>query len=383
MIKIDNVSKKMGNQNILNNVSLQVHDGEIMVLLGPSGCGKTTLLKIIAGLLKQDSGNIIINNNIINDFPSKERNMGFVFQDYALFPHKNVYDNIAFGLKLRKVPENEINIKINEIMEILEIDHLKDKKIPQLSGGQKQRVALARALVIDPDVLLLDEPLSALDPILREKLREELKTILNTLGVTGIYVTHDLTEAMILGDNVAVMNNGIIQQIEKPDDIFYHPKNEFVAEFVGVKNILKGRIFEYDGEDVIITINNPNLKAPFNIKVNNYPIFERKKEKEISLCIHPEEIKLNNVKNGENNIKGKIINIFPNGSVLKVVLDIGGMELYAITTRNLLKYGINDEVWISFNKGAPHPMCGKRCKTPNRELLCKCKPPQESLDIAQ
>jgi len=381
MIRIDNISKKMGSQDLLNNINLQVHNGEIMVLLGPSGCGKTTLLKIIAGLLKQDSGNISINDKIINEFPPQKRNIGFVFQDYALFPHKTVFDNIAFGLKLRKLPENEIKYKINEIMEILEIEHLKDKKIPQLSGGQKQRVALARALVIDPDVLLLDEPLSALDPILREKLREELKTILNTLGVTGIYVTHDLTEAMLLGDNVAVMNKGVIQQIEKPEDIFYHPKNEFVAEFVGVKNILKGRIAEYKDEDVIININNSELESPFDIKVKKYPIFERKKE--ISLCIHPEDIKLNMIKDGENNIKGKIINVFPNGSVLKVVLDIGGMKLYAITTRNSLKYSINDKVWISFSKGAPHPMCGKKCKTPNQEALCNCKTPKKGLNIAQ
>jgi len=371
MIEISNVSKRIDGQKILNDVSLSVNDSEVMVLLGPSGCGKTTLLKIIAGLLKQDAGDIIINGKVINNLPPQKRNIGFVFQDYALFPHKNVFENIAFGLKIRKIPENEIKKRVYEIMEILEITHLKDKKIPQLSGGQKQRVALARALVINPDVLLLDEPLSALDPVLREKLREELKVILKNLGITGIYVTHDLTEAMLLGDNVAVMNKGEIQQIGKPDEIFYHPKNEFVAKFVGVKNILKGNIKELKDDVAIIEIINDGLKSPFTIKVKKYPIFERKHN--ISLCIHPEDIILDKTKKYENAIKGKIINIIPNGSVLKVVVDISGLEIYAVTTRHLLKYDVNDEVWVSFSRDVPHPMCGKKCKSSNQETLCKCK----------
>ncbi|MBW9222883.1 ABC transporter ATP-binding protein, partial [Methanothermococcus sp. SCGC AD-155-K20] len=164
MIVLDNISKEFNRQMVLNEINLSVRDREIMVLLGPSGCGKTTLLKIIAGLIKQDRGSIIINDELMDNYPPQERNVGFVFQEYALFPHKNVYENIAFGLKIRKLQESEIKSRVNEIMEILEIQHIKDKKISQISGGQKQRVALARALVIDPSVLLMDEPLSALDP---------------------------------------------------------------------------------------------------------------------------------------------------------------------------------------------------------------------------
>ncbi|MDK2789570.1 MAG: molybdate transport system ATP-binding protein [Methanothermococcus sp.] len=387
MIKISNVSKGLNGQEILNDINLSVNDNEIMVLLGPSGCGKTTLLKIIAGLVKQDTGNIIVNNTVINNLLPQKRNIGFVFQEYALFPHKNVFENIAFGLRIRKMPEHEIKNRVNEIMGALEIEHLTNKKISQLSGGQKQRVALARALVINPDVLLLDEPLSALDPVLREKLREELKITLKKLGVTGIYVTHDLTEAMLLGDNVAVMNKGIIQQIGKPDEIFYHPKNEFVAKFVGVKNILKGTVLKLENDTAIVEINgNNNSKTSFKIRVRKYPIFETRKE--ISLCIHPEDVVLDRVKTGDvenqrirelltsfgnNTIRGKVIDIVPNGSVLKVAVDIGSMEMYAITTRNLLKYDINDEVWVSFSKDAPHPMCGKKCKSKNRKSSCKCK----------
>ena len=378
MIVLDNISKEFNRQMVLNGINLSVRDREIMVLLGPSGCGKTTLLKIIAGLIKQDRGSIIINDESMDNYPPQERNIGFVFQEYALFPHKNVYENIAFGLKIRKLQESEIKSRVNEIMEILEIQHIRNKRISQISGGQKQRVALARALVIDPSVLLMDEPLSALDPVLRERLREELREILKKLGVTGLYVTHDLTEAMLLGDSVAVMNKGILQQVGKPEEIFYHPKNEFVAKFVGVKNILKGTILKLEKDDAIVEINNNNLK--FNIKVKKYPIFERVRE--ISLCIHPEDVILENIKNmGEivkkyprdyNIIRGKVIDIIPNGSLLKVTVDIGPLDLYSITTRNLLDYEIGDEVIVLFSKEAPHPLCGKKCDS-NKKRSCKCR----------
>ncbi|MBW9222831.1 ABC transporter ATP-binding protein [Methanothermococcus sp. SCGC AD-155-K20] len=378
MIVLDNISKEFNRQMVLNEINLSVRDREIMVLLGPSGCGKTTLLKIIAGLIKQDRGSIIINDELMDNYPPQERNVGFVFQEYALFPHKNVYENIAFGLKIRKLQESEIKSRVNEIMEILEIQHIKDKKISQISGGQKQRVALARALVIDPSVLLMDEPLSALDPVLRERLREELREILKKLGVTGLYVTHDLTEAMLLGDSVAVMNKGILQQVGKPEEIFYHPKNEFVANFVGVKNILKGALLKLEKNNAIVEINNNNLK--FNIKVKKYPIFERVRE--ISLCIHPEDIILENIKNmveifkkyprDYNIIRGKVIDIIPNGSLLKVTVDIGPLDLYSITTRNLLDYEIGDEVIVLFSKDAPHPLCGKKCDS-DKKRSCKCR----------
>ncbi|MBW9221117.1 ABC transporter ATP-binding protein [Methanothermococcus sp. SCGC AD-155-M21] len=378
MIVLDNISKEFNRQMVLNGINLSVRDREIMVLLGPSGCGKTTLLKIIAGLIKQDRGSILINDESMDNYPPQERNIGFVFQEYALFPHKNVYENIAFGLKIRKLQESEIKSRVNEIMEILEIQHIRNKRISQISGGQKQRVALARALVIDPCVLLMDEPLSALDPVLRERLREELREILKKLGVTGLYVTHDLTEAMLLGDGVAVMNKGVLQQVGKPDEIFYHPKNEFVAKFVGVKNILKGTLLNLEKDNAIIEINNNNLK--FNIKVKKYPIFERVRE--ISLCIHPEDVMLENIKNMEeifkkyprdyNIIRGKVIDIIPNGSLLKVTVDIGPLDLYSITTRNLLDYEIGDEVIVLFSKEASHPLCGKKCGS-NKKRSCKCR----------
>ncbi|MCL0061891.1 ABC transporter ATP-binding protein [Thermodesulfovibrionales bacterium] len=213
MIELINIAKKFKSRVVLHDISLSVADGEIVALLGASGCGKATQSKIIAGLIRQDSGDIRLNNKAINDLPPQKRNIGFVFQDYALFPHKDVFENIAFGLEMRRLPKNKVMSRVHRTMEILEIRDFGNERITHLSGGQKQRVALARALVMDPDILLLDEPLSALDPVLREKLREELKDILKSTGITGIYVTHDLTEAMIVGDKIAIMNEGEIQQM--------------------------------------------------------------------------------------------------------------------------------------------------------------------------
>ncbi|AEA46719.1 ATP-binding cassette domain-containing protein [Archaeoglobus veneficus] len=302
------------------------------------------------------------------------RNVGFVFQDYALFPHRSVFENIAFGLKIRKLPEEEIRSRVHEVMETLEIEDLKDMSVLRLSGGQRQRVALARALVIDPDVLLLDEPLSALDPVLREKLREELKNILKKVGIAGIYVTHDIAEAMTLGDCIAVMKDGEIQQIDTPEEVFYHPRTEFAARFVGVRNILEGFVAEVNGDKAVIEIT--NASNPFRIHTLKYPIFERRKN--VRLCIHPEDIviagntEIENVEDGANLIRGRIKDIIPNGPVLKVAIDVGGLELYATTTRRQLKCAVNDEVWISLSRDAFHPLCGKKRRCPGHEIPESC-----------
>ncbi len=367
MIELTNIVKKFDHKAVLNDVSLSVGDREIMVLLGPSGCGKTTQLKIIAGLIKQNSGDIMLNNKVINNLPPQERNIGFVFQDYALFPHKNVFENIAFGLKIRKLSENEINSRVYEMMKILEIEELEYKNISQLSGGQKQRIALARALVTNPDVLLLDEPLSALDPVLREKLREELKNILKKIGITGIYVTHDLTEAMIVGDKIAIMNEGKIQQIGTPSEVFYRPRTEFVAKFVGARNILKGQVIESNHDEVTIEVTGG--ANSFKIRALKYPIFERKKK--MHFCIHPEDVVLSSEK-ADNSIRGIITGIVQNGPVIKVSIDIGGLELYAMVARRLLKYEVNDKVWVSFIRNALHPLCGKKCRSPVQETPASC-----------
>lgn len=218
---------------------LEAKQGEFLTLLGPSGCGKTTTLRIIAGFEKPDKGRVYFDDTVVNDVPPYERNIGIVFQDYALFPHMTVYDNISFGLKLRKLPKEEIRRRVSWALELVGLKGFEDRYPEQLSGGQQQRVALARALVIEPQLLLLDEPLSNLDAKIRERLRGEVKRIQKELGITTIYVTHDQEEAMAISDRIAVMSVGRIEQVGNPLHLYYNPKNEFVAKFLGLSNILE------------------------------------------------------------------------------------------------------------------------------------------------
>ncbi len=218
---------------------LRVRDGEFMTLLGPSGCGKTTTLRIIAGLEKPDSGRVFFGDRDVTELKPYERNIGIVFQDYALFPHMTVFKNVAFGLEMRKLPREEIERRVREALELVGLSGFENRYPEQLSGGQQQRVALARALVIEPEVLLLDEPLSNLDAKIRERLRGEIRRIQRELGITAIYVTHDQEEAMAISDRIAVMNVGRIEQVGKPLELYYHPKTEFVATFIGTGNIVE------------------------------------------------------------------------------------------------------------------------------------------------
>ncbi len=217
---------------------LEVKDGEFFTLLGPSGCGKTTTLRIIAGFEKAD-GRVYFGNEDVTDRPPYERNIGIVFQDYALFPHMTVFDNVAFGLRMRKVPEEEVRREVKEVLSLVGLEGFEKRYPEQLSGGQQQRVALARALVIKPRLLLLDEPLSNLDAKIRERLRGVIKRIQRELGITTIYVTHDQEEAMAISDRIAVMRNGRIIQVGEPLELYYHPKDEFVATFLGIGNLLE------------------------------------------------------------------------------------------------------------------------------------------------
>ncbi|MBP1911028.1 ABC transporter ATP-binding protein [Thermococcus stetteri] len=218
---------------------LEVKSGELMTLLGPSGCGKTTTLRIIAGLEKPDSGRVFFDGTDVTNLEPGKRNIGIVFQDYALFPHMKVFENVAFGLEMRKLPREEIKRKVEWALELVGLGGFENRYPEQLSGGQQQRVALARALVIEPQVLLLDEPLSNLDAKIRERLRGEIRRIQKELGITTVYVTHDQEEAMAVSDRIAVMNSGRIEQIGTPLELYYHPKTEFVAKFLGLSNILE------------------------------------------------------------------------------------------------------------------------------------------------
>ena len=248
IIEIKNVSKSFGEKCILRDVSISVKQGEFLTLLGPSGCGKTTLLRMIAGFGSPDSGEILINGTDITDMPAHERPVNTVFQRYALFPHLDVYENIAFGLKLHKVPEDEIDKRVRKVLKMVSMTDYEDRDVESLSGGQQQRVAIARAIVNQPKVLLLDEPLSALDLKMRKDMQIELKEMHRKLGITFIYVTHDQEEALTLSDTIVVLDNGDIKQIGTPTDIYNEPQNAFVADFIGESNILNGKMIQADGK---------------------------------------------------------------------------------------------------------------------------------------
>ena len=240
LIRLQDLVMEFDGERILDGINLYFNDKEFLTLLGPSGCGKTTTLRIIGGFLTPTSGKVLFDGQCINDMPAHQRQINTVFQRYALFPHLDVYGNIAFGLKVAKLPKDEIHERVHEMLEVVGLKGYEHRKIDSLSGGQQQRVAIARALVNRPKVLLLDEPLAALDLRLRKDMQNELKRIQQAMGITFIYVTHDQEEALSMSDTVVVMDKGRIQQIGKPEDIYNEPKNAFVADFIGESNILDG-----------------------------------------------------------------------------------------------------------------------------------------------
>jgi putative spermidine/putrescine transport system ATP-binding protein len=261
-VRFNAVTKRFGEVAALNEVSLAIKQGEFMTLLGPSGCGKTTLLNLAAGFLSPDSGEILIAGDRVNDLPTYKRQIGMMFQNYALFPHMSVAGNVAYGLKVRHVPKRERARRVEEALALVRLTGFEDRKPRQLSGGQQQRVALARALVINPTVLLLDEPFSALDKNLRASMQVELREIQRKLNVTTIFVTHDQSEALSLSDRLAVMSEGRIRQLGTPQEIYRQPCDRFVASFVGDTNVLRGRFEGLEGASAIVAVGVARVKVP-------------------------------------------------------------------------------------------------------------------------
>ena len=258
-VQVDGVGKSFSGTVALEPVWLKIRQGEFLTLLGPSGCGKTTLLNLIAGFLEADSGELFINGELVTQVPPHQREIGIVFQNYALFPHMNVAQNVGYGLRTRRVPKNEIAERVREALELVKLGDFADRKPGQLSGGQQQRVALARALVIRPKVLLLDEPFSALDRNLRTAMQVELKEIQSRLGLTTVFVTHDQSEALSMSDRIAVMSRGRIRQIGSPTDIYDTPQNHFVSTFVGDANLFAATLQEHSGGAVRLNVGQTEL----------------------------------------------------------------------------------------------------------------------------
>ena len=267
-VRLDHISKiyqdpKTGKDfYAVKDTSLTIEPGSFVTLLGPSGCGKTTTLRMIAGFESPDEGEIYLGEEAINALTPNKRDTAMVFQSYALLPHYNVFDNVAYGLKLRKVPKDEIKNRVMRILDLVELTGMEGRMTNQLSGGQQQRVALARALVIEPSVLLFDEPLSNLDAKLRVSMRTEIRRIQQEVGITAIYVTHDQTEAMALSDNFIIMILGVVAQMGSPQDIYYHPNSEFVADFIGEANFLKGRLDRMDGDHAVLNVEGSSARVP-------------------------------------------------------------------------------------------------------------------------
>ena len=255
-VRLDHISKiyqdpKTGKDfYAVKDTSLTIEPGSFVTLLGPSGCGKTTTLRMIAGFESPDEGEIYLGDEAINALTPNKRDTAMVFQSYALLPHYNVFDNVAYGLKLRKVPKDEIKTRVMRILDLVELTGMEGRMTNQLSGGQQQRVALARALVIEPSVLLFDEPLSNLDAKLRVSMRTEIRRIQQEVGITAIYVTHDQSEAMALSDQIIIMEKGVVAQVGTPQEVYYHPSNEFVADFIGEANFLRGTLVSADTADI-------------------------------------------------------------------------------------------------------------------------------------
>ncbi len=285
-IGIDNVVKKYGDLTIIPDLSVHIKNGEFFTLLGPSGCGKTTLLRMIAGFNSIEGGTIKFDDTVINDIPAQKRNIGMVFQSYAIFPHLTVRQNVEYGLKIRKMPKDEMKKKVDEILKVVKIEEYQDRLPERLSGGQQQRVALARAIVIHPQVLLMDEPLSNLDAKLRIEMRSAIRDVQKQVGITTVYVTHDQEEALAISDRIAVMKLGVIQQIGTPQDIYARPYNAFVSTFIGHSNLFYGTV-NIDGGKKKVTFRNG-----YSVEMPNLSD-EVKDGEEVVVSVRPEEFSIN------------------------------------------------------------------------------------------
>ena len=339
-LQIIDVSKRFDNVVALDKVNLKIAKSEIFSLLGSSGCGKSTLLRIIAGFEKPDEGRILLEGKDITKLPPYVRPLNIMFQNYALFPHLNVTNNIQFGLKEEKISKEEINHRVNEILNLLELNGLEKRKINEISGGQQQRVALARCLVKKPKLLLLDEPLAALDKQLRVQTQFELVNLQYKLGITFIIVTHDQEEAMSLSDRMAIMKNGEILQVGNPVEIYEKPKDKYIANFIGTANIFN-----------VLNKNNQTIIKELNYEVKNI----NNTENYVKCLIRPEKISVKKLENQSDNLNiGVIKEVAYLGSYTKYLIEVNGFEFYSFMQNSLVSDNLqirwDDKVQISFNE---------------------------------
>ena len=338
IIELKGINKSYGGEHVLRDIDLTVYDNEFMTLLGPSGCGKTTTLRIIGGFEAPDSGEVWFDGSKINDVPAYKRHINTVFQRYALFPHLNVYENIAFGLRLQKTPEAEVSKRVKEMLKLVNLEGFEKRHVTTLSGGQQQRVAIARALIMKPRVLLLDEPLGALDLKLRKDMQNELKNIQKRTGITFIYVTHDQEEALSMSDTVVVMNAGQILQVGRPIDIYNEPKNAFVADFIGESNIVDGIM----KKDYVV-----------NLAGRDFECVDKgfAKDQPVDVVIRPEDVDI--VPADKGMLTGKVTQVTFMGVHYEIIVDIDNF-LWMIQTTDYVAEG--ETIGIVIDPDAFHVM---------------------------
>ncbi len=342
-VELVDVTKRFGDVVAVDNVSLKIEDGEFFSLLGPSGCGKTTTLRMIAGLEMVTEGEILLRGETMKEMPPFKRPVNTVFQNYALFPHLTVERNVAFGLEMKKVPKEEIKTRVAEALEMVRMANMAKRKPNQLSGGEQQRIALARALVNRPAVLLLDEPLGALDLKLRKVMQLELKQLQEQVGITFIYVTHDQEEALTMSDRIAVMNDGKVLQLGPPEEIYERPNSRFVADFIGETNFLEGTVERIDGEDITV-----NLTVQAKVKAHaNVPV---QKGQTVGVVIRPEKISLGD----QGVVRGLVEESIYIGTDTRFIIRLNDKTIITVREQNLLGnqtkiYQRGDEVGLIWN----------------------------------
>lgn len=344
MVQLEHVTKEFDDTNVVDDLNLDIKAGEFLTLLGPSGCGKTTTLRMIAGFEKPTSGKILLNGQQVDEMEPYKREVNTVFQSYSLFPHMNVFDNVAFGLKMKKVSKEEIKERVTKALKLVQLEEYGNRKPKQLSGGQQQRIAIARAIVNNPKVLLLDEPLGALDLKLRKQMQLELKHLQQTLNITFIYVTHDQEEALTMSDRIVVMNKGKIEQIGLPVDIYERPQTRFVADFIGQTNIIEGSVTEIHGDKATMDFSGQMIEIPNTNEVTQ--------GEEIYISVRPEKMKVNSTPfDSSINLKATFKEKIYVGSVTKIVVMMpNGKELTINESPDKIEEFTNtNEVYVSWS----------------------------------
>ncbi len=351
ILKLDGINKSFGPLKVIKELNLSIREGEFFTLLGPSGCGKTTILRLTAGLEEPEGGRLLLNGQDITHLPAHKRNINTVFQNYALFPHLTVYANIAFGLEMKGLKTEEIKDKVTRFMRLFNIDELGERLPQQISGGQQQRVAVARALVCNPQILLLDEPLAALDLKLRKQIQLELKSLQRETGITFVYVTHDQEEALLLSDRIGVMFDGKIIQLGTPQEIYRRPLNRFVADFIGESNLLPVEVMESKGDSLYVKW----LDKVFPSEVVKGPTGAATYNGKALFMLRPEELIVDKVTEGSNgkglNFPGRITEVFYCGSGYRVRVEVGGqVDLTVLSSSNDWKLG--ESVSVGWRPGS-------------------------------